>query len=308
MSTTKVFVCGATGTQGGAIARHLRDKNIKVNALARDPTSAPAKALEALGVKLWHGDYDSKEVIAAAMAGCTAVFINLMPNLQDLSTEIVWAKNLLEASKAAGANHVVYSSGFGANQTEKMEFLDQQGFVAMVLRSKHAIELEVQAAGYEHWTILRPGNFMANYLPPLVRMYAGLIETGVWTTAMKAETVLPLVDTETIGRFGAAAILEPERFGNKDVIFADQLMGGDEIMAELSAATGRELKAVYLTDGEIEEQKGSNIFVGGQLAMRDMSQFVNLDEVKEWGIPLSTFKAFLEREKERVNETYNKTV
>ncbi|KAK7425852.1 hypothetical protein QQZ08_007702 [Neonectria magnoliae] len=308
MSTTKAFVCGATGTQGGAIARHLRAKNIEVNALARDPTSGPAKALEALGVKLWHGDYDNKEVIAAAMAGCTAVFINLMPNLQDLNTEIGWAKNLLEAGKAAGAKHVVYSSSFSANQTEKIKFLDQQGFVAMVLRSKHAIELEVQAAGYEHWTILRPGNFMANYLPPLVRMYAGLIETGVWTTAMTAETVLPMVDTETIGRFGAAAILEPERFSGKDVTFADQLMGGDEIMAELSAATGRELKVVYLTDEEIEEQQGSNIFIGGQLVMRDMSQFVNLDEVKEWGIPLSTFKAFLEREKERVNETYNKTV
>ncbi|KPM36503.1 hypothetical protein AK830_g10066 [Neonectria ditissima] len=308
MSTTKAFVCGATGTQGGAIARHLRAKTIEVNALARDPTSDKAKSLESLGVKLWHGDYDNKEALAAATIGCTTIFINLMPNLQDLSTEVVWAKNILEAGKAAGAKHVIYSSGFSVGQTEKCKFLDQQSFVAMVLRSKHEIELLVQAAGYEHWTILRPGNFMANYLPPLVRMYGGLVEQGVWTTAMTAETVLPMVDTETIGRFGAAAILEPERFSGKDVAFADQLMGGDEIIAELSAATGRELKVVYLTDEEIEEQKGSNIFIGGQLAMRDMSQFVNMDEVKGWGIPLSTFKVFLEREKERVNETYNKTV
>ncbi|KAF7541217.1 hypothetical protein G7Z17_g12002 [Cylindrodendrum hubeiense] len=305
MSPSQVFVCGATGTQGGALARCLRAKNVEVHALARDPTSDKAKALETLGVKLWHGDYDNNEALEAATAGCGTIFINLMPDLKNLASETVWAKSIIAAGKAAGAKHIIYSSGFGVGQLEKLRFLDQQGFVAMVLRSKQGIEREVREAGYEHWTILRPGNFMANFLEPFVRMYAGLVEQGVWATALTRETVLPMVDTKTIGLFACAAVLEPERFSSKEVAFADELVGVDALLEQVSKASGRELKAVYLTEEEIEAQISTNIFLGGQLAMRDMSRLVNMDEVKEWGIPLGTFKEYLERENERVNETYN---
>ncbi|KAH8677146.1 hypothetical protein BGZ61DRAFT_426696 [Ilyonectria robusta] len=305
MSASKVFVCGATGTQGGSLTRCLRAKDIEVHALARDPTSDKAKAIEALGVKLWHGDYDNQEAMASAIAGCDAIFINLMPNLKDLSTEMVWAKNLLAAGKAAGVKHAIYSSSFSSDNLEKLKFLDQEGIVATVLRSKQSIEQEVRGAGYDHWTILRPGNFMANFLQPLVRMYPGLVDQGVWTTAMTRETVLPMVDTKTIGLFACAAVLEPERFSSKQISYADELVSIDALLQELSKATGRDLKAVYLTDAEIEEQKATNIFIGGQLVMRDMSRLVNMHEVKEWGIPMSTFKEFLVREKEAVDATYN---
>lgn len=305
MPASKVFVCGATGTQGGSLARCLREKDIEVHALARDPASDKAKAIEALGVKLWHGDYDNKEAMAAAIAGCDTIFINLMPNLKDLSTEMVWAKNLLATGKAAGVKHVIYSSGFGPGNLEKLKFLDQEGIVAIILRSKQSIEQEVRDAGYDHWTILRPGNFMANFLQPFVRMYHGLVDQGVWTSAMTRETVLPMVDTKTVGLFACAAVLEPERFRNKEITYADEFMSIDALLEELSKATGRDLKAVYLTDEEIEAQKATNVFIGGQLAMRDMSQLVNMDEVKEWGVPLGTFKEFLVREKEAVDATYN---
>ncbi|KAH7158183.1 hypothetical protein B0J13DRAFT_190650 [Dactylonectria estremocensis] len=305
MPSSQVFVCGATGTQGGAVARSLLAKNVKVHALARDPTSDKAKALEALGVKLWHGDYDNKEAIEAAIGGCDAIFINLMPDLQDLTRELVWAKNIMAAGKAAGAKHAIYSSGFGVDQVQEFKLLDQQSIVATVLRSKQSIEREVRDAGYEHWTILRPGNFMANFLQPLVRMYGGLVDKGVWTTALTPETLLPMVDTKTVGLFGATAILEPERFSGKEISYADELMRVDTLLEELSIATGRDLKAVYLTDEEIEEQKKTNIFLHGQLAMRDMAQFVDIDEVKSWGVPLGTVREFMVREKKRVDETYN---
>jgi hypothetical protein len=39
--------------------------------------------------------------------------------------------------------------------------------------------------------------------------------------------------------------------------------------------------------------------------MRDLSQFVDMDKLKEWKIELGTFSEFLEREKNRVMETYS---
>lgn len=307
MSISTVFVCGATGTQGGVLARHLRAKNIEVHALARDATSEKAKALELIGVKLWPGDYDNTEALAAATSGCNAIYINHMPDFTDLTAEERWTKNILDAGKAAGATHVVYSSGFGVSETHKMKYLDQQGFVATILRSKLGVENQVQASGYITWSVLRPGNFMANFLQPFVRMYPGLVEQGVWTTALLPETVLPMTDTETIGKFSCQVVLEPERFHGKIVTYADEMLTAAQIVEQLSQATGRELKVVHLTDEEADAQKGTNPFIGGQLAMRDMAQFVDLEEVKELGMPLGTFREYLQREKKAVEATYTRS-
>ncbi|KAH6888001.1 hypothetical protein B0T10DRAFT_549284 [Thelonectria olida] len=307
MSISTVFVCGATGTQGGVLARHLRAKNIQVHALARDPASDKAKALESIGVKLWAGDYDNTDALTAATVDCNAIFINLMPDFTDLTAEARWTKNILDAGKAAGATHVVYSSGFGVSETHKMKYLDQQGIVAIILRSKLGVEKQVQDSGYASWAILRPGNFMANFIQPLVRMYAGLVEQGVWASALLPESMIPMIDTETVGKFSSSAILKPERFHGKIITYADEFLNAAQIVEQLSHATGRELKVVHLTEEEVDAQKGVNPFIGGQLAMRDMDQFVDLEDVKEWGIPLGTFKEFLQREKDAVEKTYNKS-
>ncbi|KAF4976219.1 hypothetical protein FZEAL_7082 [Fusarium zealandicum] len=306
MSPPIVFVSGATGCQGGAVARYLRSKDIQVHALARDLTSKNAHALQSIGVNLTPGDYDNKEALRAAMEGCTAIFLVLMPDFTDLTAEKRWTNNIYEAGKTAGVKHAVFSSGFGAGRPDDLDELVPGSFVDTIMRSKHAVEGETRNAGFQYWTILRPGNFMANYLDPLVKMYPGLVEQGVWMTALTRTTILPMVDKATIGRFGGEALLNPERFHEQEITYADEWLGLDSIMEKLSKATGRALKANYLSDEEVDAQKGDNPFIAGQLAMREMSRFATLDEVKEWRIPLSTFQEFLEREKNAVHETYNK--
>ncbi|KAM0417295.1 hypothetical protein ACHAPT_012737 [Fusarium lateritium] len=305
--TVTVFVSGATGCQGGAVARYLRSKDVQVHALARDPASKKAKDLESIGVKLTPGDYDNKEALETAMAGCTALFLVLMPDFADLTRERTWAKNIHAAGKAAGVKHAVFSSGFGANEPEKLTAMEPGSFLDTVMRNKQAIEIETRTAGFEHWTLLRPGNFMANYVEPFVRMYPTLVDEGVWTTALTPTSILPMVDTVTIGRFGGEALLNPERFHEKEILYADEWLAPDVILEKLSKAVGRELKANYLTDEDIDAQKATNPFIGGQLVMREMGKFTTLEEVKKWGIPLSSFDEFLEREKEAVRETYHKS-
>lgn len=77
----------------------------------------------------------------------------------------------------------------------------------------------------------------------------------------------------------------------------------DQTLAKLGAAAGRELKAVYMTDEEIEAGKKTNPLVGALFAMRHLKRFVNLDEVRSWGVAVSSFDAFLAREAAVVKET-----
>ncbi|KAF7560734.1 hypothetical protein G7046_g3407 [Stylonectria norvegica] len=304
MSLPIVFVCGVTGTQGGAVARYLRAKDVEVHAVARDPTSKNAKDIEALGVKLWHGGFDDEEALKGALEGTTAIFLNLSPDFADLSGELRQAKKIIAAGREAGVKHIVYSSGFTVSNPQKNKYWDPKAFTAHVLLTKQAIENETRAAGYETWTILRPGNFMANYLNPLAKYYDGLIEKGVWRTALEKTTQMPMVNTATIGEFSGAAILDPKRFDGQEISYCDEMITVDQIMASLSKATGRDIKAFYLPEEEVEAQKYNNPFIAGQLSMRDMAQFVDMDEVKTWGIPLKSFDEYLAAEKERVAETY----
>ncbi|UQC90321.1 uncharacterized protein CLUP02_15851 [Colletotrichum lupini] len=304
MSQHTIFVSGATGTVGGSVARNLLAAGIAVHALARNPDSPAAKALSSLGASLTPGGYDDEGALEEAMKGITGAFLNLMPDFVDHTWEFKTAKRIMAAAKAAGATHFIYSSSFSVDAPQKLKYWDPESFTAMVLLSKQAIENEVRKAGFEHWTILRPGNFTANYILPIAAVYPDLAKKGRFVTALTPETKLPTVDPNDIGQFALAAYRDPVKFNTQEISLASELLTADNIMGKLARFTGKDIKAVYLSDEEVEAQKGGNPFLAGQLAMRDMDQFADIEGTRSWGVALGTFDEYLEREKERVSETY----
>ena len=74
------LVSGATGHQGGAVARELLKARAKVHALVRDPTKPASRELEALGATLFIGDFGDVEAITKAAAGVKGIFVSLQVN------------------------------------------------------------------------------------------------------------------------------------------------------------------------------------------------------------------------------------
>ncbi len=58
MKARRVLVTGATGQQGGAVARHLLQSGIAVRAMTRSPGSPSARTLAKLGAEIVYGDMD----------------------------------------------------------------------------------------------------------------------------------------------------------------------------------------------------------------------------------------------------------
>ncbi len=89
MSSPKhtVYVCSATGYQGSALARKLRDLGWEVHATTRNPESSAAIALKTVGVHLTESNWDNTEALSASIAGCDKLFLCLMPNWDDPSCE-----------------------------------------------------------------------------------------------------------------------------------------------------------------------------------------------------------------------------
>ena len=69
MSDLNVLVTGATGQQGGQVARNLVRNGHTVRALVRDPGSAKSAELKALGIELVPGDFSTFQSLKTAMGG-----------------------------------------------------------------------------------------------------------------------------------------------------------------------------------------------------------------------------------------------
>ncbi|MEE1938312.1 NmrA family NAD(P)-binding protein [Streptomyces sp. TRM 70361] len=137
-----VLVTGATGRQGGATARALLAAGVPVRALVRDPASARARAVEALGAELVTGDLHDRDSVVRAAEGARTVFSVQMPGMTedgfDFEGEITQGVNLVEGAKAAGMPPV------GAAH----EWLNVVGQPA---RPQYARDLGLPLTGFEEW-------------------------------------------------------------------------------------------------------------------------------------------------------------
>ena len=114
MTAQIIAVVGATGAQGGGLVRAIladRSGRFAVRALTRNPNSDKAKALAALGAEVRAADADQPESLAPAFAGAHGIFCltNFWEHFSP-EREIAQAQAQASAAKAAGAQHVIWST------------------------------------------------------------------------------------------------------------------------------------------------------------------------------------------------------
>ncbi|HUG00560.1 MAG TPA: NmrA/HSCARG family protein [Longimicrobiales bacterium] len=112
--TRIIAVAGATGAQGGGLARAILDEadsGFAVRALTRDPNSDAARALAERGAEVVAADLDDPRSLRAAFEGAHGAFC--MTNFWEHFSperEKAQARNQAEAARAAGVGHVVWST------------------------------------------------------------------------------------------------------------------------------------------------------------------------------------------------------
>lgn len=109
-SKKTILVTGATGAQGGSVARHLLKKgNYNVRALTRNANSEKASALRQAGAEIVTGDLEDKESLRVALAGSDGVF-GVTNYWEHFERERKHGENLIEAVAEAGIEDFVFSS------------------------------------------------------------------------------------------------------------------------------------------------------------------------------------------------------
>jgi uncharacterized protein YbjT (DUF2867 family) len=115
MSDKKIIaVMGATGAQGGGLARAILadpDQRFAVRAITRHTDSDKAKALAAAGAEVVTGDADDPASIERALDGAYGAFV--VTNFWEHGSperELTQAAGVARATKAAGVKHAVWST------------------------------------------------------------------------------------------------------------------------------------------------------------------------------------------------------
>ena len=105
-----ILVTGATGQQGGAVARELLAHGHKVRAMTRMPNGDNAKALGVLGAEIVQGDLDDATSLQRAVQGVWGLFALQNTWEAGVAREETQGKQIAEIAKKAGIQHYVYSS------------------------------------------------------------------------------------------------------------------------------------------------------------------------------------------------------
>lgn len=214
-----ILVTGATGQQGGAALRHLRDKGFSVRALTRDPENPEARALVGHGTEVVRGDLNDTASLTRALDGVYGVYSVQALGPEGVESEVRQGLQLADAAKRSRISHFVYSSVAGSDRKTGIPYFE----------SKFRIEEHLRGTGL-HYTILRPVFFMENWL----RMQE-TIRQGALALPVRPETTVSMIAVDDIGAFVALALEKPGHWQGRAVELA-----GDELpMTALAQAFGR---------------------------------------------------------------------
>lgn len=258
-----ILVSGATGRQGGAVARELLSRGYRVRGLTRNPDSERAQQLAGLGIEMVKGDFDDMDSLNRAAQGTYGVFSVQNFWEHGKQGEIRQGSNLADAARQAGVGHFVYTSVANADKNTGIPHFD----------SKYEIEKYIQSIQLPY-TIVRPVSFMENW----EYSRAG-IENGIIYGPLSPDTRHQHITVRDIGRFAAEAFDNPAEWLGVSLDIAGDEHTQREIAEVFSRVTGKEVKYVQVQWDEFEEQQGEEMTIMEKW-FENTGYGVNVDELR----------------------------
>ncbi len=234
-----ILVTSANGNQGKRLVPKLLAAGHRVRACVQ--SQASADRLRALGVHdVVVGDLAEPALVARVVEGVKSVY-HIGPTVHPAEREMGFA--MMDASRAAGVEHFVFSSVLHAITTDLIQH-----------EIKRDLEEHLLSSGLE-FTVLQPANYM---LPHRVR---SVFEDGVFRLSWSLDRLQSMVAVEDIADVAALVLGDKERHAAATY----ELVGPGRFTAHdigrvLSRVLGREIGV---------EQIDTETFMRARFAGRD---------------------------------------
>jgi uncharacterized protein YbjT (DUF2867 family) len=235
-----VLVSGATGQQGGAVARELLARGYRVRAMTRKPQSDPALSLAGLGAELVQGDLDDEASVARALAGAWGAFAVQNTWEAGVEKEEVQGKSFAKAARKAGVQHFVYSSVASAHRKTGIPHFD----------NKARVEETVRSLDFPSHVIIRAVFFMENFLGS---WFKPAIVGGKLMVAMKPQTALQMIAVEDIGKYARWAFDNHQKLNGRAIDIAGDARTMPDTARIIGQAAGRTVEFVQVPIEEVRK-------------------------------------------------------
>lgn len=235
-----ILVTGATGQQGGAVARELLVRGHAVRAMTRKPDSESAKAMAKSGAKIVQGDLDDPGSLTRALDGAWGVFAVQNTWEAGVEGEESQGKRIAELAQKAGVKHYVYTSVGSAHRKTEIPHFD----------NKWRVEETVRGLGFPSYVILRPVFFMENFLSP---WFKPGIDQGKLMMGIAPKTVLQVIAVRDIGKFGLQAFERHAELNGRAIDLAGDARTMPETAQILSTAAGRKITFQQVPIAEVRK-------------------------------------------------------
>jgi uncharacterized protein YbjT (DUF2867 family) len=240
-------VIGATGAQGGGLARAIAaDKSSPFTArgVTRKPDSEKAKALAAAGVQTVAADLDDEGSLAKAFAGASAAYCvtNYWEHFSP-ERELAQARNMARAAKAAGLEHVVWST---LEDTRKWIPLSDTRMPTLMGKYK-VPHFDAKGEADQFFKDAVPTTCLLTsfYWENLIYFGLGPKPGPDGTLAIAFDLddkKMPGIAVEDIGKCAYGIFKRSSEFIGKTVGIAGGHLSGGEMAAGLTKALGREVR------------------------------------------------------------------
>jgi len=276
--TGTILVTGASGQQGGAVAKELLAKGHKVLAMTRQPDGEKAKALAKAGATIVQGDLDDEDSLRKALKGVWGTFAVQNTWEAGVEKEEEQGKRFAKIAKEAGVQYYLYTSVGSAHRETGIPHFD----------NKWRVEETVRSLKLPLFTVMRPAFFMDNLLSP---WFKPAIDQGKLMVALKPDTKLQMIAVEDIGKYGVWAFENHERLNGRAFDIAGDSLTMPEVAKIISSASG---KQVVFDPPPIEEVRQNSMEYAIMLEWFDRVGYnTDIDGMaKESGIKPAKFSAW----------------
>ena len=246
--TQIIVVMGATGAQGGGLARAIladRSSRFAVRAVTRKPDSEKARALASQGAEVVAADADDPPSLERAFAGAYGAFcVTNFWEHYSADREVEQAGAMARAAKAAGLRHVIWSTLEDTRMTVPLSdsrLPTLQGrFKVPHFDGKGAADHLFADAGVPT-TYLLPAFYWDNFIHFGMGPRKG--DDGSLTLALPLGGVaLPGIGAEDIGRCALGIFRDGTGAVGQRIGISGENLTGEQMASKLGRAIGQDVR------------------------------------------------------------------
>ena len=306
-----IAVVGSTGVQGGGLVNAILndpDSGFAARAITRDPSKDKAQALAAKGAEVVKADLDDVESLTQAFAGAYGVYgvTNFWEHFSG-EKEKAQAKNIAEAARAAGVQHVIWST---LEDTRK--FMSPGDTRMPMLQEKYRVpHFDAKAEADAYFQGLPVTCMVTSFYWDNLFMF-GLApkpgDDGVysWTFPMGTSKLAGIAG-EDIGKVALGIFKAGQQYIGKTVGIAGEFLTIDEMGATLSEGLGIGAVRYNAVDANVYRGFGfpgademGNMFQADRDFENEMVAARSLELTRTLNPALQTFEQFVAKNKEKI--------